>query len=99
LLRAMVPLARPPQANLTGTPVLIISGGRDPIIPASNSTHLAEMLSGAGASVQHRRLPVGHQLSQADLSIAGEWIKSVRVVSRTEGAAPASDERRTGGVR
>jgi phospholipase/carboxylesterase len=99
LLRAMVPLARSPQADLTGTPVLIISGERDPIIPASNSTHLAEMLSGAGASVQHRRLPVGHQLSQADLSIAGEWIKSVRVASQTESAALASDERRTGGVR
>ena len=37
LLRAMVPLAKPPQAELAQKPVLIISGASDPIIPASNA--------------------------------------------------------------
>src|SRR5262249_12868066 len=34
LLRAMVPLAQPPRADLTGKRVLIVSGAQDPIVPA-----------------------------------------------------------------
>lgn len=86
LLRAMVPFAQSPQADLTGKPVLIVSGQRDPIIPASNSAKLARLLTEAGANVQHPVLPVGHELSQADLQMAREWMKAVRFL-RTEGAA------------
>lgn len=78
LLRAMVPLSQPPQANLTDKPVLIVSGKLDPIITASNSAQLAALLTKAGANVQHPVLPAGHQLSQADLMISQEWIKAVR---------------------
>lgn len=78
LLRAMVPLSQPPQADLTDKPVLIVSGKLDPIIPASNSAQLAALLTSAGANVQHPVLPIGHQLSQADLTIGQEWIKAVR---------------------
>jgi phospholipase/carboxylesterase len=75
LLRAMVPLREAPKADLAGKPVLIVSGKSDPIIPPSNSAQLAAMLSEAGAEVQHRTLPVGHQLSQADLTLAKAWIQ------------------------
>ena len=34
LLRAMVPLASGPEARADGTPVLILSGAMDPIVPA-----------------------------------------------------------------
>jgi phospholipase/carboxylesterase len=78
LLRAMVPLSQPPQADLSGKPVLIVSGQSDPIIPASNSTKLAALLSDAGADVQNPVLPAGHQLSQADLTIGREWITAAR---------------------
>jgi phospholipase/carboxylesterase len=91
LLRAMVPLSQPPKADLTGTPVLIVSGGQDPIIPASNASQLAAQLANAGADVEHRVLPVGHQLSQADLTIAREWIAAVRLPQVN--AAPAVERR------
>jgi phospholipase/carboxylesterase len=74
LLRAMVPLTDPPAAHLDGKPVLILSGRQDPIVPADNADALAAILSTAGAKVDHRILPVGHQLSQADVAIARTWL-------------------------
>ena len=74
LLRAMVPLAHPPKADLAHRPVLISSGSRDPIIPASNSTELAALLASAGANVRHSIMPAGHQLAQADVAIAKQWM-------------------------
>lgn len=77
LLRAMVPLSDAPAVDLTGKPVLILSGQSDPIIPPDNSQRLATLLAKAGAEVQSRTLPVGHQLAQADLTIAREWLRAV----------------------
>lgn len=74
LLRAMVPLSDPPSPRLDGKPVLLLSGQADPIVPASNSARLAALLSQAGASVSHKILPAGHQLSQADVTLARNWI-------------------------
>jgi phospholipase/carboxylesterase len=79
LLRAMVPLRETPVANLNGTPVLITSGLTDPIIPASNAERLAATLTAAGAHVEHRTLPVGHQLSQADMTIAKTWLQNQHI--------------------
>lgn len=75
LLRAMVPLREAPPADLAGKRVLIVSGQSDPIIPPSNSAALTSMLQTAGADVEHRTLPVGHQLSQADLTMATQWLE------------------------
>lgn len=82
LLRAMVPLSDPPKtdrikAELGGKPVLLLSGQADPIVPASNSARLAALLSEAGARVDHKVLPAGHQLSQADVTLARNWIGNV----------------------
>ncbi|MCK1736875.1 alpha/beta hydrolase [Bradyrhizobium sp. 138] len=77
LLRAMVPLSDPPAADLAGKPVLLLSGQGDPIVPAGNSARLAALLSQAGADVSHRILPAGHQLSQADVTLARDWIGRV----------------------
>jgi phospholipase/carboxylesterase len=74
LLRAMVPLAKPPQAELAQTPVLIVSGASDPIIPASNAKLLATMLKNAHADVQHETLPTGHNLTQNDVALATRWL-------------------------
>ena len=76
LLRAMVPLARPPKPDLAGKPVLIASGQRDPIISASNAAELAGQLTHAGANVQHSVLPTGHELTQMDVTLAKEWMKT-----------------------
>lgn len=82
LLRAMVPLSDLPKtdrikAELGGKPVLLLSGQVDPIVPASNSARLAAVLSEAGARVDQKVLPAGHQLSQADVTLARNWIGNV----------------------
>ena len=74
LLRAMVPLAKPPQAALAQTPVLFVSGASDTIIPASNANLLATMLNNAHADVQHVTLPTGHNLTQNDVTLATRWL-------------------------
>ncbi len=76
LLRAMVPLAQPPKPDLARKPVLITSGQRDPIIPASNAAELAGQLTHVGANVQHSVLPAGHELTQMDVTLAKEWMKT-----------------------
>lgn len=74
LLRAMVPLATPPEADLSGKAVVIVSGASDPIIPIENARTLADMLRAAKAMVQHETLPTGHGLAQGDLVIATKWL-------------------------
>jgi phospholipase/carboxylesterase len=84
LLRAMVPLSHEPQPDLSGKPVVILSGDRDPIIPAANAGRLAAMLKQAGAAVEHRTLPVGHELSQADVSLARAWLEKNEALASTD---------------
>jgi len=74
LLRAMVPLSDAPVRELDGKPVLILSGAADPIAPAENAARLASILKGAGAIVDHRTLPTGHGLSQADIALTKTWL-------------------------
>jgi phospholipase/carboxylesterase len=80
LVRAMSPFTResphaePPQAELAGKPVLILSGALDPIIPAEDAQRLARTLSAGGALVDHRTLPTGHGLSQADVGLLRGWL-------------------------
>jgi phospholipase/carboxylesterase len=75
LLRAMVPLAQPPEASLTGKPVLLLSGAMDPIVPAENAARLASILKNAGARVEQQTLPTGHGLSQSDVLLTQTWIE------------------------
>jgi phospholipase/carboxylesterase len=74
LLRAMVPLSKPPKAKLAGKPVLILSGRQDPIVPVDNAARLAAILKADGADVDHRVLSAGHGLTQADLTVAKDWL-------------------------
>jgi phospholipase/carboxylesterase len=78
LLRAMVPLSDPASGDLSGKSVLLLSGAADPIVPADNAARLATNLKAAGAAVDHRVIPVGHGLSQADLTIAKSWLDGFR---------------------
>lgn len=74
LLRAMVPLASPPAGTIAGTPVLLLSGSADPIVPAANAARLAAQLGERGARVEHRVLPGGHGLMPADMSAMRDWL-------------------------
>jgi phospholipase/carboxylesterase len=76
LLRAMVPLADALAGDLRGKGVLMLSGAADPIVPAGNASRLAAILTDAGADVEHQALPVGHGLSQADVTLAKAWLDS-----------------------
>jgi phospholipase/carboxylesterase len=67
LLRAMAPLANPPKPDLSGVPVLILSGLNDPIAPRSSAEKLAAALAAAGARVQRDDLPASHGLTGADV--------------------------------
>lgn len=75
LLRAMAPLSQPPAVDLAGTPVLVLSGATDPIITPAKAEQLATLLQAAGAKVEHHTLPTGHQLSQADVTLARKWLE------------------------
>ena len=88
LLRAMAPLSAAPQADLAAKPVLIISGAQDPIVPAENAARLAELLRASRAAVEHRVLPAGHGLSNADVTMARQWL---RETAPKDGTAAADD--------
>lgn len=75
LLRAMTPLSSPPEAKLDGTPVLLVSGQMDPMMPLSRAEELAAALRHHGATVQHEFLPTGHGLTQNDLTLATRFLK------------------------
>jgi phospholipase/carboxylesterase len=81
LLRAMVPLTDPPVVSIPGTPVLLLSGVADPIVPEENARRLAAQFSAAGAAVEHRVLPAGHGLSQADANLARQFLAELREVA------------------
>jgi len=77
LLRATVPLDQPAAGTLAGKRVLVLSGARDPIAAPANAARLAALLECAGAAVEHRTLPTGHELSQADITLARGWLPAV----------------------
>jgi len=74
LMRATLPLSRVPKIELTGKPVLILSGTADPIIAVEGATRLASSLRAAGAAVEHHTLPAGHELSETDVTLARQWL-------------------------
>jgi phospholipase/carboxylesterase len=74
LLRPMMPLRVSPVADLSGKSILLLSGAMDPIASADSTARLIAAFGNAGAQVEHRDLPAGHELSQADISAARSWL-------------------------
>ena len=52
LIRAMPPFDPPPHVDLKGKPVLLLSGGADPLVPAATAARLARTLMNAAARSQ-----------------------------------------------
>ena len=77
LLRPMMPLGSPPRPDLSGRPVLMISGLADPIARPETVEPLADALSSAGARVEHTRLRTGHGLTQDDLAAVRAWLNAL----------------------
>jgi phospholipase/carboxylesterase len=77
LFRAMVPLTPEIQPNLSRVHVWIGAGAFDPIVPASETKQLAELLRAAGADVTIRFFQSGHELTRDDVDLAREWLTKV----------------------
>ncbi len=75
LLRAVMPLDDSPEAELSGTPLLLLSGARDPYAP--HAVRLAPYLRQAGAVVEEVELPAGHELSDEDLRRLTGWLAAL----------------------
>jgi len=74
LFRAMVPLIPETQPNLSSVRVWIGAGTFDPIVPASETKQLTELLRGGGADVTIRFFQGGHELTHDDVQAAREWL-------------------------
>jgi phospholipase/carboxylesterase len=74
LMRAMTPFEPETLPDLTGVPVLMLSGTADPMVPARNRDWLAEILRAAGAEVTHEVVPAGHGLTARDLASTERWL-------------------------
>ncbi len=78
LLRAMLPFEPPSPPDLSGKPVLLLSGASDPMISAAGRDRLVAVLQAAGAVLTHKVLPTGHNLTQNDLTTAGYWLEQLQ---------------------
>ena len=77
LFRAMVPLTPDKLPDLSSVRVWIGAGDQDPIVPASETKRLAELLRRAGADVTIRFATAGHGLTNDDLEAARDWIREI----------------------
>ena len=78
LVRPMVPFEPEELPDLSGIPVLLLFGERDPIVVPAERERLTELFSAAGASVSRKVWPgVGHALIQEDVLAAREWLKTL----------------------
>lgn len=75
LLRAALPFDPRPLPELTGFPVLLLSGKDDPLVPSDQPSYFAALLGEAGADVTLEMVPGGHALTQQDLVFAFDWLE------------------------
>ena len=77
LFRAMVPLNPDTLPDLSSARVWIGAGDQDPIVPASETKLLTELLRRAGADVTIRFAKAGHGLTNDDLESARDWLAAL----------------------
>ncbi|MBO2945671.1 alpha/beta hydrolase [Paenibacillus sp. F411] len=70
----MVPRRGIALPDLSGVPVFIAAGKRDPLCTPEESEELQGLLSGAGADVHLHWEPGGHQLSRTEVDAAAAWL-------------------------
>jgi phospholipase/carboxylesterase len=89
LFRAMVPLIPDTLPDLSSVRVWIGAGDQDPIVPASETKRLAELLRHAGADVTIRFAKAGHGLTNHDLEAARHWLGELKPWDRRHENNPA----------
>ncbi|WP_256753844.1 alpha/beta hydrolase [Mesorhizobium sp. Mes31] len=68
----------PPLAPATGTPLLLVHGDADPIMPSGESIRAAEQLKAAGVRARIAIEPgLGHQVSNAGLAEAARFLDEI----------------------
>src|SRR5439155_24806028 len=77
LFRAMVPLVPEQLPDLSLVRVWIGAGNEDPIIPASKTQRLVELLRNAHAEVTIRFANGGHGLTNAEVETARLWLSEL----------------------
>jgi predicted esterase len=78
LFRAMVPLVPDKLPDLSSVHVWIGAGDQDPIIAASETQRLVELLRCAGAEVTIRFFHAGHGLTNTEIETAGQWLRELK---------------------
>lgn len=74
LLRPTLPFTPEVPPRLDGKPVLILGGDGDPFVAPERHDQLVATLSAGGADLTATLMPGGHQLRQADLKRAADWL-------------------------
>jgi len=74
LFRAMLPLEPPHPPQLGNTPVLLLAGRQDNMIPQDNTQRLAVLLEQAGADLTLEWRDCGHALEQPEFTLAHAWL-------------------------
>jgi phospholipase/carboxylesterase len=77
LFRAMVPLIPDTLPDLSSVRVWIGAGDQDPIVPASETKRLVELLRRAGAEGTIRFAKAGHGLTNDDVITARDWLEKL----------------------
>jgi len=74
LFRPMVPLSHLPDTSLENCAVLICGGRFDPIATPDQVSALAELLRDRKAEIEVRIQESGHELTNADVEAARDWL-------------------------
>ncbi len=74
LFRAMLPLEPPSPPQLDRTPVLLLAGRYDNMIPQDSTKRLAVLLEQSGADVTLEWRDTGHGLEQPEFVLARGWL-------------------------
>ena len=80
-----------PLPDLPGTPVLLLSGRYDELIPVEQAGLLAALLGEAGADVTYEVLPSGHELTAEDQKVLGDPEQHRREINEIEELRRFSD--------
>lgn len=74
LFRPMVPFTPETQAPLSGVPILICAGARDPLLRSGDTERLAAIFRSSDADVTVHVENAGHELAMGDVVTGRDWI-------------------------
>jgi phospholipase/carboxylesterase len=75
LFRSVAPLTPSVLQPMPATPVLLVEGAMDPLVPRPRAERLQALLSSAGASVTLHFEPAAHGLTPNDVAVARRWLE------------------------